>query len=530
MHMVYHSSIAKGARFGLMGQKADTSAGKDKRSLMGMFKTVNTRRAAALILTLVMVLTAGMAFTAGNAMASTESKAFAAAAVAYVAPDLSEIAEGTISQPYTAKEDTTKDAGKAAKETKKEAVGPTEKQYYEVQLGGISFAKFEYEEDAQAVIDGVVANLSTGDETLSVDIQPALTVETITVDTKKEKMPKFEDEIDRTVGRILGGDDAGFVYTTNDEDTFWSIAENFGVDVGALMEANPDIDPDTMSGGMEIVYNNTDPLVSVVTEVEQAYTTEVEYETEYEYSDELYEDEKEVIQEGVNGYADVVEIVTMENGEEVYREEIERVVTEEPQNEIIRKGTLERPEPVEEESDYEEPDYDEPEDEEADYDEPEDNEDEVTEGDNSDSTYEETTIVQEVQEVYDGGSLSWPLSGTVSYGFGPRVAPTYGASTFHEGIDICADYGTPIYAAASGTCTGNTGWYGGYGLAVVIDHGNGMKTVYGHMSSMVVSAGTYVERGQLIGYVGSTGVASCNHCHFEVVVNGTAVDPYSYLS
>jgi murein DD-endopeptidase MepM/ murein hydrolase activator NlpD len=98
----------------------------------------------------------------------------------------------------------------------------------------------------------------------------------------------------------------------------------------------------------------------------------------------------------------------------------------------------------------------------------------------------------------------------------------------HEGIDIAAPAGTPIVAAASGTVI-LAGWMGGYGNLVVVDHGGGLSTAYAHMSSFASSVGQAVSQGQVIGYVGSTGHSTGNHLHFEVRVNGAAVDPLGYL-
>ena len=118
--------------------------------------------------------------------------------------------------------------------------------------------------------------------------------------------------------------------------------------------------------------------------------------------------------------------------------------------------------------------------------------------------------------------LIWPVSGPVTSPFGMRWG------RMHEGIDIGVPYGTPIHAAASGTVI-YAGWMGGYGNLVVIDHGNGLATAYAHQSAMAVSNGASVSQGQTIGYVGCTGHCFGPHLHFEVRVNGTAVDPLGYL-
>ncbi len=129
------------------------------------------------------------------------------------------------------------------------------------------------------------------------------------------------------------------------------------------------------------------------------------------------------------------------------------------------------------------------------------------------------------------GSLMWPSYTTyVSSPYGYRIHPIYGTYKFHGGVDIAASYGTAIWAADGGTViVSSDGWNGGYGNYIVIDHGNGVQTRYAHMSSRAVSVGTHVSKGQVIGYVGSTGASTGAHIHFEVWNNGSRVDPMSYF-
>ncbi len=124
--------------------------------------------------------------------------------------------------------------------------------------------------------------------------------------------------------------------------------------------------------------------------------------------------------------------------------------------------------------------------------------------------------------VANPGGLAWPVSGPVVSGFGPR------GGRLHEGIDIIAASGTPVRASGAGVVI-HAGWLGGYGLLVVIDHGGGLSTAYAHNSSLALGVGSQVAQGDVISYVGSTGNSSGPHVHFEVRVNGTAVDPMGYL-
>ena len=126
------------------------------------------------------------------------------------------------------------------------------------------------------------------------------------------------------------------------------------------------------------------------------------------------------------------------------------------------------------------------------------------------------------------GTFIRPVSGPITSGFGYRTDPVTGGTVYHAGLDIGAPCGTPIKAAGTGSVVA-AGPNGGYGNMTVINHGNGLSTVYGHQSSIIVSPGQSVTQGQVIGYVGSTGKSTGCHLHFEVRVSGNPVDPTGYL-
>ena len=123
--------------------------------------------------------------------------------------------------------------------------------------------------------------------------------------------------------------------------------------------------------------------------------------------------------------------------------------------------------------------------------------------------------------------LMWPANGPITSPFGWRTHPVSGANKLHEGVDIGAASGAEIRAAAVGVVV-SAGWLGGYGNAVVIDHGNGLATLYAHQSRLAVAAGQLVAAGQVVGYVGATGYVTGPHLHYEVRSNGTPVDPQMY--
>ncbi len=126
---------------------------------------------------------------------------------------------------------------------------------------------------------------------------------------------------------------------------------------------------------------------------------------------------------------------------------------------------------------------------------------------------------------YRGGYI-WPMRGVITSGYGRRGF-WIGNSNFHTGVDIASGYGAPIYAAQAGYIT--QAGYGMYGLNVWVNTGNGVENIYGHMSRLAVYAGTYIDRGQLIGYEGCSGICTGPHLHFEVRINGQHVNPLRYL-
>jgi len=126
------------------------------------------------------------------------------------------------------------------------------------------------------------------------------------------------------------------------------------------------------------------------------------------------------------------------------------------------------------------------------------------------------------------GELMWPANGNLTSGFGFRTHPVFGGRRFHNGIDIGAKHGSSVFAADSGVVLISE-YSSGYGNYIVLSHGNGVTTLYAHLSSRSVSAGATVSKGQVIGLIGSTGVSTGPHLHFEVSVNGSRINPMTKL-
>ena len=122
----------------------------------------------------------------------------------------------------------------------------------------------------------------------------------------------------------------------------------------------------------------------------------------------------------------------------------------------------------------------------------------------------------------------WPVEGQITGSFGERIDPFNGEGAFHSGVDISASVGSPVIAPADGVVT-FADFLGGYGRAVMVDHGHGISTRYGHLASFAVAAGQRIHRGDTIGYVGQSGRSTGPHLHYEVRINDTPVNPYKYL-
>jgi murein DD-endopeptidase MepM/ murein hydrolase activator NlpD len=200
------------------------------------------------------------------------------------------------------------------------------------------------------------------------------------------------------------------------------------------------------------------------------------FETQIIKEDSWYSSQKKIVEHGKPGKSLVKAEITYINGIEVDFHILEEKVISEPQKQIIKEGTKKVP---------------------------------------------------RAYKLAKDGRMPFPLKKGVyriSCGFGKRKAPCKGASTFHKGIDLAAPKGTPIYASQDGTVA-FSGTNGGYGLFVKINHGGGVETRYGHCSQLLVKKGQKVKHGQIIALVGSTGYSTGNHVHFEIRINGKAVNP-----
>lgn len=258
------------------------------------------------------------------------------------------------------------------------------------------------------------------------------------------------------------------VYTVQEGDTISEIAYMHNLSTDQLYQLNPELKGEYINIGDELNVTTLTPLVTVET-IETVIDTEtIDYQIEKQKDSSMFVNESKVIQEGKEGEKEVTYKVKKENGIVVSKEILTEKVTKEPVTKIVKRGT-------------------------------------------------------KVAPSRGTGSYLWPTVGGI-------ITSNYGArwGTTHQGIDISGVSDRTIKAADSGTVI-QAGWNGGYGKSVIISHGNGVQTLYGHLSTISVSVGDKVGKGQKIGVMGSTGNSTGVHLHFEVLVNGSSRNPLNYV-
>src|SRR5688572_25472903 len=139
------------------------------------------------------------------------------------------------------------------------------------------------------------------------------------------------------------------------------------------------------------------------------------------------------------------------------------------------------------------------------------------------------SAVERQQVLANATPSIWPTAGWLTSGYGGRIDPFTGGRDYHAGLDISADKGKPVRATADGTIS-EAGWSGNYGNMVLVSHRFGLSTRYGHLSRLAVTPGQTVRRGDVIGFVGSTGRSTSPHLHYEVLLNGEAINPLRFLT
>lgn len=276
-----------------------------------------------------------------------------------------------------------------------------------------------------------------------------------------------------SMSEILSANTTGeTTYEVVKGDTYSGIAYANDMSLTELMELNPQASLDRLMIGDVLTVKKTIPYLSIRTIDKVSYNEEIPCPVEEVEDSSMYVGQTKVLTAGTPGEAYVTASVTYVNGHEEARTVLSSETLTEATTQVVAVGTKPRP------------------------------------------------------KTMPTGTFKWPCSGRISSYFGYRSI--FGTYSYHGGIDIATSYGTAITASDGGTVIWS-GYKGTYGYLVIIDHGNGVQSYYGHCSSLLVSAGDKVYQGQTIARVGSTGRSTGNHCHFEIRINGTRVNPLSYL-
>lgn len=285
-------------------------------------------------------------------------------------------------------------------------------------------------------------------------------------------LPKSQMKpLEQAINELTEEQEQQVIYEVQSGDTLSEIALTVNIPMDDIVAMNDSLESvnSTLQIGQELIITVPEPELSVERH-EVNYYEEI-YDEEIVYIDveDWYTTKKEVIQQPSAGFRKVVVEETYVNDELVSREILKEEVVMEAVAKIVKRGTIVPP------------------------------------------------------------SYIKPLSGgRKSSGFGPRKAPTKGASTYHKGQDWATPVGTPIYASSGGTVA-KAGWGSGYGYVVYINHPDGRQTRYAHLSKVLVKAGQTVKQGDKIALSGNTGISSGPHLHFEMLINGKQVNPLKYL-
>lgn len=300
------------------------------------------------------------------------------------------------------------------------------------------------------------------------DIDFGDTVEVVEAYLQDEEITSLKDAIEE----VTKEQEKEQIYEVVSGDTLSQIAENNSLTLEKLIAMNEQIEDAnaTIRVGDELVVTVPEPELSVERTEEVYYEEDYEADIVYVDNDDWYTTQTKTLQEPSAGHRIVVANVSYRNKEEVSREILKEEITYEAVPKIVERGTKIPP-----------------------------------------------TYIKPIS----GGRLSSR--------FGRRSAPTRGASTYHRGIDWATPTGTAVMASSTGTVV-RAGWGSGYGYVVYINHADGRQTRYGHLSKVLVSTGQKVTQGQKIALSGNTGVSTGPHLHFEILINGTQVNPMDYLN
>jgi len=338
-----------------------------------------------------------------------------------------------------------------------------------IYIGGQFYGATTAEHLLETTVDGIIEPFRKEAESMSGEVVVRFTR---SVDLVSGIFPASSVVPYEELSALLTSEEEGPIYYKATEgENISDIAKNNGISVSKLKSLNPqaDLNDTLLHSSQDLLVAENDFLMSVKTVSVERVVSSIGFSTINTLTSDYNLGYYKITQQGSTGEKVTVTEVEYKNGRVVSRTVVEETITKQPVNMYVVVGVG---------------------------------------GSAGTNVY--------------GGSIGWP-TGTFQ-----RITRGW-IQGVHRGIDIAAAWGTPVYAAESGIVTVSADMEWDYGRYIIIDHGNGMQTVYGHMSSRVAQKGDYVSRGQLIGFVGSTGNSTGNHLHFEVRINGTRVPPEPYL-
>ena len=339
---------------------------------------------------------------------------------------------------------------------------------YILKVNGEDVGIFSSEEEISFLLDTISKTyLDNSSEVKNIDYKEDVYIVKTTMPIDEfNNRETYED----VLYNITRGTSEKRIHKVEKGENYWSIAKKYKIKPSDLIKANPDVVPERLQIGQEISLVVPKPLITTTTSEIVKYTNYIDFETEYEETDKLFKGEYRLKKAGEKGEKIVEAEVSKENGIEVSRNILSEDITKQPVTKVVVKGTKDPPPKI------------------------------------------------------GTGVLSKPTSrGYITSPFGMRWGKR------HTGIDIGMPIGTDVKAADGGKGI-YSGYKGGYGYCVIIDHGANVRTLYAHNSELKVKKGQKIYKGQTIAESGNSGRSTGPHLHFEVIKNGTPVNPSNYVS
>ncbi len=337
---------------------------------------------------------------------------------------------------------------------------------YAIIVDGKTFGICESKKDAKKVLSTIKYEYI--DKSRKEEYQKITFKEDVKIKKVNVRLAKITS-VEKALNNLMTGGHKEKIYTVKSGDTFSEIFEKFNTNFEELKKINEGLDIDKLMPGDKIKISSAVPAVTVVTEEKTRFAEVLKFTVREKNDSSMYKGDSVVEQEGVDGKKLVTAKIKRENGEIVKRRDLKTEILQNPVEKIVIIGT------------------------------------------------------KPVPKTAPTGSFINPVpSAVLTSEFGWRWG------RLHSGIDLAAPVGTPIRASDGGTVV-RAGWYAGYGLCVDIQHRGGIITRYGHCNDIYVSVGSGVYQGQVIAEVGNTGNSTGAHCHFEININGSPVNPYEYF-